>query len=332
MSEDVIRTENVPRCPLCSTDERRILYAGLRDRLFGAPGEWTLKECVRCGLVFLDPRPLEMEIKKAYRAYYTHEEAANTANSRDGSLRFVLKLAFQFSKCLVNRMLLVTRERDHINSMYLHELPPGRLLDVGCGQGRFLDHMRRMGWLVEGVEPDPRAAKTARAMYGITVHVSDLAAVRYPDKHFDAIAMNHVIEHVHDPIALLQECRRILRPGGVLVAVTPNIRSWGHRQFARNWMNLDPPRHLQLLSPANLKRCAELAGYNEVIRTWTTAANAEVFFVGSLEIRDTQRHIMDGRPSARRRLHALLLQYQEALLTKLFTGVGEEAVLWLQNG
>ncbi len=80
MNEGVIRTEEVLQCPLCSNEERRILYSGLRDRLFGAPGEWTLKECCRCMLVFLDPRPKEDEIGKAYKTYYTHQPQPIQAN------------------------------------------------------------------------------------------------------------------------------------------------------------------------------------------------------------------------------------------------------------
>ena len=329
MSEDVIRTEDVSRCPLCGNEERRILYAGLRDRLFGAPGEWTLKECLRCGLVFLDPRPLQSEIGKAYHAYYTHQEDA-APDRHDGPVQSALKMVVRPSSRLVNRILLISRERNHLRSMYLHRRSPGRLLDVGCGQGRFLDHIRRKGWLIEGVEPDPIAAEIARALYGIAVHVGELASAHYSDGYFDAITMNHVIEHVHNPVALLQECHRILRPGGLLVAVTPNIESWGHRKFGRDWRGLEPPRHLCLFSSGHLKRCAEQAGYN-TIRTWTTAANVEGIFAGSLDIQTFGKHSMDGAPSAQRKVLLRILQYWEAVLTRLSPETGEENILWVEK-
>src|SRR5258708_36641931 len=98
--------------------------------------------------------------------------------------------------------------------------------------------MRRLGGDAEGVDVDPLAVENARAR-GLPVRLGDLAAQRYPADHFDAIYMSHVIEHVHDPVALLSECRRVLKVGGRLVALTPNVESWGHRRFQRAWAPLD---------------------------------------------------------------------------------------------
>jgi hypothetical protein len=73
---DVIRSEPCPRCYLCQT-AGEMLYEGMRDRLFGAPGEWNLRRCPNrdCGLLRLDPMPLEADIGKAYADYFTHEVA-----------------------------------------------------------------------------------------------------------------------------------------------------------------------------------------------------------------------------------------------------------------
>jgi 2-polyprenyl-3-methyl-5-hydroxy-6-metoxy-1,4-benzoquinol methylase len=73
-----------------------------------------------------------------------------------------------------------------------------------------------------------------------------------------------VIEHVPDPASLLKECRRVLRPGGKLVVATPNCKSLGHSLFKENWRGLEPPRHLQILSPLALRRFLSEAGFKQV--------------------------------------------------------------------
>ena len=149
----------------------------------------------------------------------------------------------------------------------------GRLLDVGCGNGVFLDVMRQLGWEVTGVDPDGAAVTVARQKLGLQVFEGSLEEAGLPGGHFDAITMNHVIEHVPDPIGTLRECHRVLRPGGRLVVATPNISSLGRRLFDDAWVLWDPPRHLHLFSQSALRACAELAGL-EISELRTTARGA----------------------------------------------------------
>jgi 2-polyprenyl-3-methyl-5-hydroxy-6-metoxy-1,4-benzoquinol methylase len=148
----------------------------------------------------------------------------------------------------------------------------GKLLDVGCGNGEFMVRMRDLGWSVRGVDPDPAAAKQGRSQ-GLQIFVGTVSDV--PDStRYDVITLNHVIEHVSDPIGLLRECRRRLRPGtGTLVITTPNIKSLGHWWFKRYWRGLEVPRHLFLFSPAALSDCVIRAGLRlSTIRTETRLA------------------------------------------------------------
>ena len=74
--------------------------------------------------------------------------------------------------------------------------------------------------------------------------------------------MNHVLEHLANPVAVLDQCRRLLRPGGQFVATTPNTRSYGHAKFGRAWIGLDVPRHLHLFNPTAADRLAEQVGFS----------------------------------------------------------------------
>src|SRR5207249_6934470 len=109
----------------------------------------------------------------------------------------------------------------------------------------------------------------------VTVHLGPLASHQFASGSFDAIAMSHVIEHVHDPAGLLRECHRILRPGGLLSVVTPNWSSLGHRYFGRSWRGLEPPRHLQLYTLPTLVRELRQAGF--VVETARTSVRIADF-------------------------------------------------------
>ncbi len=131
--------------------------------------------------------------------------------------------------------------RDELDAAAMHLPAPAgaaRVLDVGCGSGVLLARMQSLGWQVEGVEVDPDGVKAARAR-GVPVRLGMLEKQGFPDNHFDAVHSAHVIEHVYDPLSLLRECHRILKPGGTLVILTPNIASIRTQAV---WLGLAEPR------------------------------------------------------------------------------------------
>ena len=175
------------------------------------------------------------------------------------------------------------REMVELSVMAL-EGPPKKLLDVGSGSGHFLTRMRELGWDVTGVEPDGQAARAARESFGLDIREGVLEEAGFPDNSFDAVTMHHVIEHVSDPVATLQEVRRVLRPGGRTVMVTPNAGALGHRLFVEAWRGLEVPRHFHLFSPGNLKIAAERADLR-VVNIRTTARSARWMYAASSLIR-----------------------------------------------
>jgi SAM-dependent methyltransferase len=123
--------------------------------------------------------------------------------------------------------------------------------------------MREAGWDVAGLEVDDAAVAAARST-GIDAESGTLEHAPYAPESFDAVTLSHVIEHVHDPVAALQACARVLRPSGVLWLATPNLDSPGHRRFGRDWFGLDPPRHLVLFGVDSVDRALGKAGFGEV--------------------------------------------------------------------
>jgi SAM-dependent methyltransferase len=188
--------------------------------------------------------------------------------------------------------------------------------------------MREKGWTVAGVEVDPKAVEQARAQYGLEVFCGEVQEAHLPGAAYDAITLRHVIEHVPDPVALLKHCRKLLKPGGLLVVVTPNTESLGYKQFGPHWMGLDVPRHLMLFNPRSLATCAE-AAQCRVLSLSTSAANAATFFAVSLSLTTRAQHAMGhhGKLEPLRVLKAFAAQYREAMALKRQPWCGEELVL-----
>jgi 2-polyprenyl-3-methyl-5-hydroxy-6-metoxy-1,4-benzoquinol methylase len=239
-------------------------------------------------------------IGRLYECYYTHEQgppAGVWPRLREYARLALLSSVDGYeslagSRCqrLLGRLALAVpllgeplAEMARLGLLGLGPAANGKLLDVGCGSGRFLALLRRAGWQVSGIEPDPLAAAAARERYGIEVLAGSIEAAGLPAHSFDAVVLSHVVEHVSDPAALLAACRRLLRPGGRLALSTPNAESRGHRRFGAAWLHLDVPRHLFLFSAPALAALLERAGFERfsiasaaksAASTWLSSAAA----------------------------------------------------------
>jgi SAM-dependent methyltransferase len=262
--------ERVGDCPICGAHEREVLHDGLTDRtFFSAPGSWTLHRCARCAAAFLDPRPNRATIGQAYSSYFTHEHAApmlGGVDFRTAVRNGYLNRRYGYQLTPASRLgpiaagLLPKRRwfADRLVRNLRRPLGRGRLLDIGSGEGTFLAAMSRLGWEVQGLEPDPQAAALSRKK-GVPVIEAPLEEASLNAESFDAATMSHVIEHFHDPIDALRACHTALRPGGTLWIATPNLEARGHALFGRDWIGLDPPRHLVVFTRASLVNALEQA-------------------------------------------------------------------------
>ena len=333
-----IRSAAAPRCRLCRA-EGRPLYAGLRDRLFAAPGEWSHRECVdaRCGLIWLDPMPLAEDIHKAYEIYYTHAEEPDRsgllARLFTAAKRGYLAIRFGYLEDLPlpARALGIlpfvypgrAAELD-FSVMWLEPGRRGRLLDVGAGSGWLVEHMNSLGWQAEGLDFDARAVEGARAR-GLAMYRGGLPEQRFAAASFDAVTMSHSIEHVHDPVAWLAEARRILKPGGRLSVATPNTRSLLHRRYRAHWFALDPPRHLHLFNRDALAGALRQAGF-EHMRIFTSVRDANGAYLGSRAIRRAGRFDMTARQAIFTKLRGRAFQLSESLRMLADPDAGEDLV------
>ncbi len=155
-------------------------------------------------------------------------------------------------------------------------LPSGRrrLLDVGCGTGRFMRFAAERGWTVEGT--DVVVADGARAM-GAHVWEGQLPSIDFGDHRFDVVRFNHVLEHTQNPLVELRGARELVGVGGMLCVGVPNLaglsvrlKSWQSRLQlkSRRWKHYAALHHLWFFTPTTLTRLVEAAGFDVVY--WET--------------------------------------------------------------
>jgi SAM-dependent methyltransferase len=193
--------------------------------------------CARCGLRWLVEPPNADELAELYTSGFYSPGAP-----RGGPLSTALH-----------------RLNNSIRLREIRDVAPGRLLDVGCGKGRFLAAARDDGWQVVGVEFAPSLAASARLHEGVEVIAGDFLDAPL-EGDFDVVTMWHVLEHLPDPPRAVARAVELLRPGGRLVVSVPNIDSLQARLGGEEWLHLDLPRHLFHFSPRSLATLVKRAG------------------------------------------------------------------------
>ena len=217
-------------CELCGKDSPMLLFRG-RNYDLGRDEQYNVVRCTNCGLVYLNPCPTESEMLR----YYTEEYEPFQESA--GFLRLLEGMALRF----------------RIRGLKKLVKKGGRILEIGCGTGRYLATMRDTNlWEVSGVEPSPQAAKLARETFGLPVFTGTVFEADFPDEHFDAVIMRHVLEHVHNPSATLREIHRVLKRDSKLILTVPNIKTVEVKIFKTSWYGWRLPTHLYHFSAETL--------------------------------------------------------------------------------
>jgi 2-polyprenyl-3-methyl-5-hydroxy-6-metoxy-1,4-benzoquinol methylase len=251
------------------------------DRFAARPEDYVYQRCRVCSLLVRWPMPEADEIPGLYPADYPPHRSGRPERVRSG------RRARRFRDRIVNRHLYSTdRSRGSRSARALLapfapmlrrgvQLPRGgnRLLDVGCGTGELMARHRELGWEVRGVEPSEIGAAACRAA-GLSVLQEPLLEADLPEASFDVVVLNHVIEHLLQPLETLVRARCLLAPGGLLEIVTPNVRGMGFRLYGSCWYSLDAPRHIHLFSASALARLGRKAGL--VVDRVSTRSSARV--------------------------------------------------------
>lgn len=247
--------ENV-RCNLCGSDDTEPV---------AEVDSFHIVRCRQCGLIYVNPRYREDVLEQLYTAeYYDHDGIKNGQAffGYDDYIADEENIRITFAK------RLKTIER------FVHK---GKLLDIGCATGFFLDLARTRGWEVVGSEVSAFAAQYARDRFGLDVHIGPLKDLHFDAETFDVVTMWDVIEHVADPLGDLQEVWRILRKDGLLSLITPDCGSPIARLLGKRWEEMRRVReHIYFFSKRTMTEMLHRTGF-EVLKI----ENADkVFYLG----------------------------------------------------
>jgi SAM-dependent methyltransferase len=188
----------------------RRIYA-LGDQAF------DLLRCRGCGLIRVEPMPDPETVRRLYTENYFDRDFS--CGVRKGTY-------------LENEAMRVTEYREILSEIRARK-PDGRLLEVGCAAGSFLNYARRSGYRVEGVDISEWAAETAGEQFGVEVSVGRLMEIEFPDESFEIIFFGDLLEHESDPLEFMNEVRRLLKPGGLVAVKVPTYVDSFYFRMAR---------------------------------------------------------------------------------------------------
>ncbi len=217
------QVDRATRCAVCANDVSCVLVS--KDG-------HDIHQCASCGLGFTHPQP------------------DSTAEQYD---------SHYFDLYRRRRPFRLKRGESRLKSIELIR-PPGRLLDIGCSLGYFVEAANARRWSASGVEISPQASEEARQL-GLDVRTGTLDEAAYPDESFDCITMWDVLEHVTNPISHMLEVRRILAPTGLVVVGTPNLAHILFRIKRDRWRHLKPTEHLFYFSMPSISLLFENTGF-----------------------------------------------------------------------
>ncbi len=220
-------------CPMCANLSGVPTFAieGLDSRV---------AVCKQCAFGYLHPLPSPEEIA----TFYPPEYYGSTGRKFTGLVEFaVRRVAGRHVKFLARRVP-----------------QGGRILDVGCGRGVLLKELADRGFKSYGFEVNPSAAVGVDPRIEMRIG-DDLRDVEYPSGFFDQVIIWHVLEHVSDPRATIEEIHRILKPGGEIVVAVPNFSSLQSRWSGPAWFHLDLPRHLHHFPADGLAKLLAESGF-----------------------------------------------------------------------
>jgi 2-polyprenyl-3-methyl-5-hydroxy-6-metoxy-1,4-benzoquinol methylase len=218
---------------------------------------WDIYDCKECGLRFLDFRGRDKQsLDKAYDRLFADDDYYKAILNDPDANRAQWQTQFNIIRQLF--------EDDGTRKK--------RILDIGCNAGHFLDNVpncfEKHG--IESYEPAARVAKQK----GIKVYTEDIKVLNFPNEYFDAVTMFALIEHLLDPVAIVEKCNRMLVKGGMFVVMTGDAESLKARIKGREWHMYCPPIHQFFFSAKSLDRMIEGGGFKKVKKVYTDGGMA----------------------------------------------------------
>ncbi|AKD58017.1 class I SAM-dependent methyltransferase [Spirosoma radiotolerans] len=236
--------ETVDQCPVCGNSTFSS-YLTCEDYLVSNQN-FSIQQCQKCTFRLTNPRPNEQSIG----AYYKSDQYVSHNDNSGGLINTAYRLVRNYT--LRSKLNLVNQ----LNGK------PGKILDVGCGTGAFLETCRAGGWQVTGMEPDPDARAIAKEKLKVEIKPS-LNALKGSEP-FDIISLWHVLEHIPNLNESIEAIHQLLAKQGTLLIAVPNSDSYDAHYFKEYWAAYDVPRHLHHFTPSTIELLFNKHGFTLV--------------------------------------------------------------------
>ena len=216
----------------------------------------NIVRCNNCSLVFADFDLNNNTANQFSRNFYVDDYFTGYRKKEHGG-------EFGYQKDYFTEKRTEKVKIAHQNLIQIERLVQnkGVLLDVGCAAGFFLNVAKEGGWHTQGLEISEFAANYAKTEFHLEVEIATLDNTTLKNESFDVITAWDVIEHVPDPHQFLMSINRLLKPGGIFIAGTPNADSWSAKLKGKSWCHYNPPEHLFNFEPITLNAFAESLFY-----------------------------------------------------------------------
>ncbi|MCW3084991.1 MAG: methyltransferase [Bacteroidetes bacterium] len=225
--------ETLTNCPICNLTHFNPFLVCIDNTV--SRETFQIIQCNSCGFKFTNPRPEEKELGK----YYKSEEYVSHSNTKKGFINSTYQSVRKYT--LLKKLQLISK-------FY----KTGKILDIGCGTGEFLNTCKNAKWQTLGIEPDDDAREMAIQNYGLDVKGEE-ELKNLPDASFDIITMWHVLEHVPKLNERIDELKRLIKSKGVIIIAVPNCNSLDAKVYKENWAAYDVPRHLYHFTPNDME-------------------------------------------------------------------------------
>ena len=256
------REKNMSAACLVCGDTREKIRIVTREMMFGTREKFEYVQCAGCGCLALSGRPADMA--RYYPAdYYSF---SGYVPQRDNTLlKFLRRRRAAFlikDRDIIGRLVCAVKPLELLLVEYAswlrncHAYFDSRLLDVGCGKGRFVRELAWNGFTnLVGVDAFINVDKISEP--GIIIRRGSINDV---EGHFDCIMLHHSFEHMDDPLAVCRHIVRLLKKDGYALIRMPTVSSYAWEHYKEHWVQLDAPRHIFLHSLESMKILADKAG------------------------------------------------------------------------
>jgi 2-polyprenyl-3-methyl-5-hydroxy-6-metoxy-1,4-benzoquinol methylase len=284
-------------CPLCKDERSRefpISYDFNQKR-------FQARQCLCCAFIFLEPRPTLEDLRLLYKdEYFLHDGADFGAHSPTDYETAAIKGSVKFPEIL---------------GWISKYKPAGKFFEVGCGMGYFLDYARGHGYSVSGIEYAQLGTRTCREKFGLNVEQGSFEEFQARPDQYDVIFMGDVLEHLTQPLEMLQKAHLMLKPSGIVAVEVPSMFNsatgrlavLGLRMLKTNKKMPMPPYHVNEFTPKTLRALLLKSGYKEAVVIQRIKQPRSITLRGSILEKATKK----------------ILHYPNYTITKAFGVLGD---------